>query len=41
VIIESVELSSASVTQNDNMLELGLVIATYYRPDVRTAAVSR
>lgn len=41
VIIESVELSSASVTQNDNMLELGLVIATYYRPDVRTAAVNR
>ena len=41
VIIESVQLSSASVTQNDNMLELGLVIATYYRPDVRPAGVSR
>jgi Tfp pilus assembly protein PilO len=41
VIIESVELSSASVTQNDNMLELGLVIATYYRPEVRTATVRR
>ena len=38
VIIESVQLSSASVTQNDNMLELGLVIATYYQPDARTAA---
>lgn len=37
VIIESVELSSSSVSQNDNMLELGLVIATYYRPDVRVA----
>ena len=37
VIIESVELSSSSVAQNDNMLELGLVIATYYRPDVRVA----
>jgi len=41
VIIESVQLSSASVTQNDNMLELGLVIATYYQPDVRAAAVRR
>jgi Tfp pilus assembly protein PilO len=37
VIIESVELSSSSVAQNDNLLELGLVIATYYRPDVRMA----
>jgi Tfp pilus assembly protein PilO len=41
VIIESVELTSASVTQNDSMLELGLVIATYYRSDVRAGAVSR
>ena len=41
VIIESVQLSSASVTQNDNMLELGLVIATYYQPDVRTTAAVR
>ena len=41
VIIESVQLSSASMTQNDNMLELGLVIATYYQPDVQAAAVRR
>ena len=41
VIIESVQLSSASVTQNDNMLELGLVIATYYQPDSPLAAVRK
>jgi hypothetical protein len=41
VILESVELSSASSTQNDSMLELGLQIATYYVANPRATVVSR
>ncbi len=41
VIIESVALSSASTTQSDSLLELGISVATYYVADTRTAAVIR
>ena len=41
VIIESVELSQASATQNDSLLELSLAIATYYLTNAPTGAVAR
>ncbi|HXT71792.1 MAG TPA: type 4a pilus biogenesis protein PilO [Vicinamibacterales bacterium] len=41
VILESVKLSSASTVQNDNLLELGLEVATYFVRDAKTTAVSR
>jgi hypothetical protein len=41
VIIEKVELSEASTTQNNNLLELGLSVATYFLTDPRVRTVGR
>lgn len=41
IIVESVELSTASEMQNDSLLELRLSVVTFFRPDVRTAMVAR
>ena len=41
VIIESVELSEASTTQNNNLLELGLSVSTYFLTDPRVRTVGR
>lgn len=41
LIIESVELSSGSATANDNLLELHVAVATYFRTNGQGGAVVR